>query len=100
MKQLTKKWMGIVAICIVSLTMTSCYSSTFVVGNGPQSGIVEKGKNSFFIFGLAPGKAEDTKAMAQNKSDYRINVQQSFVDGIIGIITFGIYTPRTVTVTH
>jgi hypothetical protein len=100
MKQRRLKSLVMAGLCMATLTLTSCYSSTFVVGDGPQTGIEEKGKNHFFIVGLAPGKAQDTQAMAQGKSDYRVNVKQTFVDGLLGAITFGIYTPRTVTVTH
>jgi hypothetical protein len=100
MKQKTFKTLVMAGLCMATLTFSSCYSSTFVVGEGPQTGIEEKGKNNFFIFGLAPGKAQDTQAMAQGKADYKVNVKQTFVDGLISGITFGIYTPRTVTVTH
>ena len=63
----------------ITLSLGSCYSSTFVVGDGPSQGVEETGKNHFFIFGLAQGKQQDTKAMAMGTEDYRINVEQSFV---------------------
>ena len=87
-------------LLVMTMTVSSCYSSTFVVGEGAQTGVVEKGKNNFFIFGLAEGKHVDTQQMAKGKADYKVEVEQSFVDGILGILTFGIYTPRTVHVTH
>jgi hypothetical protein len=66
-----------------------------VIGNGAQSETVEKGKNSFFLYGLVPGNVSDPQKMAGEAKDFEITEQQTFVDGILGVITFGIYTPTT-----
>ncbi len=76
-------------------TMASCYSHKFTIGNGPQTGVVVEGKNNFFLFGLVPGKITDPQAMAGDSKDYEITEVHTFVDGFIGAITFGIYTPTT-----
>jgi hypothetical protein len=91
-----KKLTLLTAICFL---MSSCYHATHIVGNGPSGSTEVKGKNTYFIFGLAQGKQADTKAMADGATDYKIEVEHSFVDGLLNLITFGIYNPTSVVVT-
>ena len=36
--------------------------------------------------------------MAKGEKDYEVKTSTSFVDGLINVLTFGIYTPTTVEV--
>ena len=72
------------------MSFPSCYTSTFVAGDGAQGNLTETGKNNFFIYGLAPGTQVDPREMARGAEDYEVRIQQSFVDGLIGVLTFGI----------
>jgi hypothetical protein len=83
----------------LSIMMTSCYTYTATIGKGPQTNVSVKKKNHYLIGGLAPIGVSDAKAMAGDATDYSINIQHTFVDGLINLITFGIYTPTTTTVT-
>ena len=78
----------------VSLLMTSCYTYTHSVGNGPQTGVEVKEKNHYFIYGLAQGKQSNPRQMA-GKDDYEVTIKHTFVDGLLNALTFGIYTPTT-----
>jgi hypothetical protein len=51
------------------------------------------------ICNLAPVGVSDSKAMAGGAENYTVHTRQSFVNGLIAAITFGIYTPNTTTVT-
>ena len=86
-------------VCLISFALTafmsSCYRHTFAIGEGPQTGVQIQKSNSFFLFGLIPGKASDPQAMAGDAKDFEVTEVQTFVDGLIGVITFGIYTPTT-----
>ena len=75
--------------------MSSCYTYTFSVGEGAQTGVEVKKPNHFFIYGLAPGKMSDPKEMAGGAKDYDVTVKHTFVDGLLNAITWGIYTPTT-----
>lgn len=75
--------------------MTSCYSHKFIIGEGPKTGVEVEGKNNFFLYGLIPGKVTSPQAMAGDTKDYEITEVQTFVDGLIGVLTLGIYTPTT-----
>ena len=79
----------------LSLMMSSCYSHKFIVGNGPQTGVDVTAKNNFFVLGLIPGKVSEPQKMAGDAQDFEVTEVQTFVDGLLGVITFGIYTPTT-----
>jgi hypothetical protein len=90
-----RKSIKLFSIAAMFFAMTSCYSHKFTIGEGPQTGVQVEGKNNFFLFGLIPGKVTDPQAMAGDTKNYEITEVQTFVDGLLGVITFGIYTPST-----
>ena len=85
----------LIGILLLSFTLTSCYSHTFVIGDGPKSGVTVKETNHFFIYGLVAGKVSDPQKMADGAKDFQITEVQTFVDGFLAALTFGIYTPTT-----
>lgn len=87
---------ALLLVCSVS----SCYTYTYTVGNGPQTGIEVKEANHYLIYGLAPLTTSDPIEMANGASDYEVTVTHTFVDGLLNAITFGIYTPTTTIVTR
>jgi hypothetical protein len=95
-----KKSMKMMAIlCVSSILLTSCYSYTSVVGSGAQGNSEVTKWNHYVIFGLAPVGVSDSKAMADGADNYTVHTRQSFVNGLVSAITFGIYAPSTTTVT-
>jgi hypothetical protein len=91
-----KKTLSVLAISTaLSLMMSSCYSHKFVVGNGPQTGVDVTAKNNFFVLGLVPGKVSEPQKMAGDAQDFEVTEVQTFVDGLVGLLTLGIYTPTT-----
>lgn len=79
----------------ISFFMTSCYTLTYSVGKGAQSGVEVKEKNHYLIYGLAPLKTSDPTKMAGDATDYDVTITHTFVDGLLNAITFGIYSPTT-----
>lgn len=75
--------------------MTSCYTYTFNVGEGAQTGLEVKKMNHYLIYGLAPVSISDPNELAGNAENYEVTITHSFVDGLINALTFGIYTPTT-----
>ena len=88
----------IILMLAISLTFSSCYVHKAVVGEGSQKGLVEKEKQHNFIYGLASGKTPDTQKMAKGEQDYDVQTSISFVDGLLNLLTGGLYTPSTVEV--
>jgi hypothetical protein len=86
-------------LIVVAMTLSSCYCYTSVVGKGAQGNHQVTKWNHYLIYGLAPVGVSDSKQMADGATDYEVFTRQSFVNGLISGITFGIYTPTTTTVT-
>lgn len=82
-----------------AMLLTSCYSYTSVVGKGAQGNSQTTEWNHYLIYGLAPVGVSDSKAMAGGAEDYTVHTRQSFVNGLVSALTFGIYSPSTTTVT-
>lgn len=77
------------------LFFSSCYTYSLTVGNGPQTGVTTKKMNHYILFGLAPVGLSDVKVMAGDAENYEVTITHTFVDGLLNVITFGIYTPTT-----
>ena len=95
-----KNSMKMMAIVFTSsMLLTSCYSYTSVVGDGAKGNSQTTQWNHYVIAGLAPVGVSDSKQMANGAKDYTVFTRQSFVNGLVSALTFGIYTPTTTTVT-
>lgn len=81
-----------------SMLLTSCYSYTSVVGEGAKGNSQVTKWNHYVVYGLAPVEVSDSKQMADGAKDYTVHTRQSFVNGLISAVTFGIYTPTITTV--
>ena len=92
MKKGLLKLAFVLGICCM---MTSCYTYTATVGKGSQTGVEVKKMNHYLVYGLAPISTANAKEMAGGAQDYEITVTHTFVDGLINIITGGLYTPTT-----
>ena len=77
--------------------LVGCYHATIDTGLAPGSKTVEMWKHSW-IAGLVPPSVVEAQSACEN-GVARVETQQSFVNGLVGILTYGIYTPMTVIVT-
>lgn len=87
--------MGCVAFLML---LSSCYSSTVSMGDMKPTDPavhVATAHEAHFIAGLVGSTKRDAKNYVGDNKDYRIKQYQSFVDGLLGTITVGIYTPTT-----
>jgi len=94
-----KKLQSIVIIIALAFIMTSCYTLTYSVGKGSQTGKEIVKKNHYLIYGLAPITTSDPTKMAGDAKDYDVTITHTFLDGFIAAITSGLYTPTTTIVT-
>ena len=85
---------------VIILSLTSCYNSKVFHGtvteNTPQIEVASK-SNPILLWGLLPLEKANQKASDNigNKKNYTTKHTQTFVDGLLSCITFGIYTPTT-----
>lgn len=82
-----------------SILLTSCYSYTSIVGKGAQGNSSVTKWNHYVVYGLAPVGVSDSKAMADGAENYTVHTRQTFVNGLLSSLTWGLYTPTTTTVT-
>jgi hypothetical protein len=50
---------------------------------------------AFFFWGLAGEKHIDVREICDKRQVEQLQTQRSFVDGVLTVITLGIYSPRT-----
>lgn len=85
-----------------TLLMTSCFNTKVCVGNmkADDPAIkVNSVTNHQFLYGLIPGgnTKVDAKKYIGEKENYAIKNNWTFLNGFLGCITCGIYTPTTTT---
>ncbi len=94
-----KKFLLIALLCV---GLTSCYTSrTYVGDTKPNDPTIKVNQEQVhhLIGGLIPvgnNKLDDSNYIGDRKN-YVVKNQVTFLDGFLSIITFGIYTPTTVT---
>ena len=80
------------------LTLPACYHAVIETGLPASATVIEKGFASGWIYGLVP--PSPVKAMSQCPNGVsKVETQLSFVNQLVNIITFGIYTPMSIKVT-
>jgi hypothetical protein len=89
------KFVTFALLSFLCLSMASCYTLTYAVGTGAQTGETITEKNHYLVSGLATIKTADPTKMAGDAKNYQVTIKHTFVDGLINVLTSGIYTPTT-----
>lgn len=94
-----KKLLRTFGIALLStIILSSCYTYTSVVGTGAQGSQEVTEWNHYVVYGLEPFDVSDSRKMADGAENYTVTTRISFVNGLVSMLTFGIYTPTTTTV--
>lgn len=80
-----KKLMFIL-VCVISISLTSCYTTSHTVGAGSKTGVEVSKKQWYAIWGLVPINHVDSKDLAGGATDYSITTQHKFLDLLISAI--------------
>lgn len=80
------------------LMLSSCYTHTYMVGYGPQTGVEIKQKNHFVMVGIVPIATSNPHLMAGGAENYSVTTSHTFIDGLLNVLTSGIYNPTTTVV--
>ena len=76
----------------LALLITGCAQQTFTVQNKPAA--LQKPCHHFFVSGIGRRKLSDAaKICGGAENVVKTETQQTFVNGLLGFITLGIYTP-------
>ena len=83
------------ALCLL---LVGCQNVTIRPGGGERLGGTPAyvQRQHFYFFGLSPSaRYVNLEAACPNGVASQMRAQRTFVDGLLGGITLGIYTPRT-----
>ena len=89
------KFLRFVMLSFICLSMASCYTVSYAVGSGSQTGETIMEKNHYLVGGLATIKTANPTQMAGDVKNYQVTITHTFVDGLINVLTSGMYTPTT-----
>lgn len=84
--------------CAAALLLTACYHQVVNTGLAPGQTTIDRPWTSTFIFGLVPATPIDVRSQCSNGVAI-VDTQMTFLNGLVSAITFGIYTPLSVSVT-
>ena len=96
-----KKTTTLLSCLAITLLMSSCYTAKVAHGNLTTDSPVVKvnsKKNHALIEGLVPlNNGFEAKKFVGETPNYVTKSQITFIDGLLRLITLGIYTPSTTT---
>ena len=82
---------------LLALSMSAC--STVTINQEGQQKLVSKPtyeeSKPFYLWGLVGDQHIDVTKICDGKEPVQMQSQQTFVDGLLGAITLGIYAPHT-----
>ena len=86
------------ALALTVFLVTGCYHQVVHTGATPAPGTALVKKNvAIFFFGLSSAEVNTTAECPSGVAV--IETQQTFVNGLLSVLTLFIYTPRTVIIT-
>lgn len=85
------------SLVVLTLATTGCYSVTsrpdggFKVATKPDF----EQRQDFFLWGLVGESHIDVQSVCANGKATQMQSQLTFVDGLLGLVTLGIYAPQS-----
>ena len=92
MSKLSK--LSVIAIMSAGLAISACSKQTFDIGGG-GSRVAQDAPSTFFVNGIGQQQRIDAAGICGGKEKVAsVEVEQTFINGLLGAATAGIYTPR------
>ena len=85
-------------LMVAGVVLSACYHATIETGRPAGDRVIHRPWVNSFIGGLVPPPVVQTAAECPNGVS-RVETQHTILNQLVGFITFGIYTPMTITVT-
>ena len=92
------KLKGVLILAALLFVLPGCYHATIDTGLTPGTEVIHQKFASCWVYGLVPPKT----VMATEKCQHGValvETQYSFLNWLVGAVTFGIYTPMEIKVT-
>lgn len=87
-----------VLVVATSIASTGCYHTMVTTGRTPSTVVIDQTFASSWVYGLVPPKTVETAAKCPD-GVAMVETELSFVNQLVGFLTFGIYTPMHIKVT-
>ncbi len=85
------------SICIIAVAtlVNGCAAQTFNINGNTGEVPTDQKSQHFFISGIGQEKITDAAELCGGAENIiKVETQHTFINGLLGLITFGIYTPR------
>jgi len=86
------------SVALVALASTACFHQVVQTGRPAGTTVIDKPWVSTWIFGLVAAQPIETRPDCPSGVAV-VTTETSFMNGLAGAITLGIYTPQHVTIT-
>lgn len=81
-----------------AFVLSGCYHAVVDMGRPAGDVTISKPWANSFVYGLVPPPVTETAQQCKS-GVAKVETQHSFLNGLVAGITFGLYTPMTITVT-
>src|SRR5689334_5958727 len=85
-------------VLVPTFALAACYHAVVETGRPASATVVNKPFQPSFVYGLVPPPQLNV-AQECKSGVAKVETQHSFVEGLVAGITFGLFTPMTITVT-
>jgi hypothetical protein len=82
---------------LAAFALSGCYHAVIDTGRAPNGTTIERPWAHGFIFGLVPPSVTETAQKCPG-GVAKVETKHSFLNSLVGGLTYGIYTPMTVMV--
>ena len=83
---------------VLAGTLSACFHQTVQTGLSPGATVVDMPWVKTWIFGLIPPEEIDVRSQCASGTA-TVETERSFMNGLVGAVTFGIFTPVHVRIT-
>lgn len=80
------------ALVLGAMLLTGCYQVTVISGTSPAPTVVDKPWQNSFVYGLVPPPELNVKEQCPNGVQ-KVETEVSVVNGLVGALTWSLYTP-------
>ena len=84
-----------VLIVATTITLSGCAAQTFNINGSAGRYPTDQSSQTFFIGGIGQEQSVDAARVCGGVENIiKVETQTTFMNGLLGFLTFGIYTPR------
>ena len=94
----TQSFLSLFFALLVCVSLSGCYHATITTGLTPGTQVIDEPWAAGWVFGLVPPETVETASQCP-AGVAKVETQHSFLNQVVGGLTFGIFSPMHITVT-